>query len=201
MPYFFTPWPTETLGSIFWGARSVKSTHARTVKILLDWCETSLASSHYLSTSASSTPYFEPNLNMVDLPKLVEGNNDNIKGEIHVAVNFVLYRILGFFIKRFFTFSINYNMLHFATHKLFFSLELFTIFWIPYNLIFVVKKLVLHLIFLIKLLGGSPVMDMLNPQSGRSSPSGGAGDSKSPTNLEGRPSSRLVRNTSFMEIS
>merc|ERR1711863_243995 len=37
---------------------------------------------------------------------------------------------------------------------------------------------------------GSPVMDMLNPQSGRSSPSGGAGDSKSPTNLEGRPSSR-----------
>merc|ERR1719510_784291 len=33
-------------------------------------------------------------------------------------------------------------------------------------------------------------MDMLNPQSGRSSPSGGAGDSKSPTNLEGRPSSR-----------
>merc|ERR1711936_1310025 len=38
--------------------------------------------------------------------------------------------------------------------------------------------------------GGSPVMDMLNPQSGRSSPSGGAGDSKSPTNLEGRPSSR-----------
>ena len=64
-----------------------------------------------------------------------------------------------------------------------------------------VKKLVLHLIFLIKLLGGSPVMDMLNPQSGRSSPSGGAGDSKSPTNLEGRPSSRLVRNTSFMEIS
>ena len=57
---------------------------------------------------------------MVDLPKLVEGNNDNIKGEIHVAVNFVLYRILGFFIKRFFTFSIDYNMLHFATHKLFF---------------------------------------------------------------------------------
>ena len=38
--------------------------------------------------------------------------------------------------------------------------------------------------------GGSPVMDMLNHQSGRSSPSGGAGDSKSPTNLEGRPSSR-----------
>merc|ERR1712110_1086321 len=38
--------------------------------------------------------------------------------------------------------------------------------------------------------GGSPVMDMLNPQSGRSSPSGGAGESKSPTNLEGRPSSR-----------
>jgi len=37
---------------------------------------------------------------------------------------------------------------------------------------------------------GSPVMDMLNHQSGRSSPSGGAGDSKSPTNLEGRPSSR-----------
>lgn len=37
---------------------------------------------------------------------------------------------------------------------------------------------------------GSPVMDMLNPQSGRSSPSGGAGESKSPTNLEGRPSSR-----------
>merc|ERR1712087_151373 len=37
---------------------------------------------------------------------------------------------------------------------------------------------------------GSPVMDMLNPQSGRSSPSGGAGDSKSPTNLGGRPSSR-----------
>merc|ERR1712087_236633 len=37
---------------------------------------------------------------------------------------------------------------------------------------------------------GSPVMDMLNPQSGRSPPSGGAGDSKSPTNLEGRPSSR-----------
>merc|ERR1712087_778715 len=37
---------------------------------------------------------------------------------------------------------------------------------------------------------GSPVMDMLNPQSGRSSPSSGAGDSKSPTNLEGRPSSR-----------
>merc|ERR1712226_393480 len=36
----------------------------------------------------------------------------------------------------------------------------------------------------------APVMDMLNPQSGRSSPSGGAGDSKSPTNLEGRPSSR-----------
>ena len=44
-------------------------------------------------------------------------------------------------------------------------------------------------------------MDMLNPQSGRSSPSGGAGDSKSPTNLEGRPSSRLVWNISFMEIS
>lgn len=37
---------------------------------------------------------------------------------------------------------------------------------------------------------GSPVMDMLNPQSGRTSPSGGAGDSKSPTNIEGRPSSR-----------
>merc|ERR1711963_206206 len=37
---------------------------------------------------------------------------------------------------------------------------------------------------------GSPVMDMLNNQSGRSSPSGGAGDSKSPTNMEGRPSSR-----------
>merc|ERR1711874_940727 len=37
---------------------------------------------------------------------------------------------------------------------------------------------------------GSPVMDMLNPQSGRLSPSGGAGDSKSPTNLEGRLSSR-----------
>ena len=136
MPYFFTPWPTETLGSIiFWGARSVKSTHARTVKILLDWCETSLASSHYLSTSASSTPYFEPNLNMVDLPKLVEGNNDNIKGEIHVAVNFVLYRILGFFIKRFFTFCINY-MLHFATHKLFFlwsfslSFEFLTIWYL-----------------------------------------------------------------------
>jgi len=36
---------------------------------------------------------------------------------------------------------------------------------------------------------GSPVMDMLNHQSGRSSPSGGAGESKSPT-LEGRPSSR-----------
>ena len=36
-------------------------------------------------------------------------------------------------------------------------------------------------------------MDMLNPQSGRSSPSGGAGESKSPTNLEGRPSSRLVQ--------
>ena len=36
-------------------------------------------------------------------------------------------------------------------------------------------------------------MDMLNPQSGRTSPSGGAGDSKSPTNIEGRPSSRLVR--------
>merc|ERR1712226_312551 len=74
-------------------------------------------SSHYLSTSsASSTPNFEPNLNMVDLPKL-EGNNDSNKG-------------------------------------------------------------------------GSPVMDMLNPQSGRTSPSGGAGDSKSPTNIEGRPSSR-----------
>merc|ERR1711944_198416 len=37
---------------------------------------------------------------------------------------------------------------------------------------------------------GSPVMEMLNHQSGRSSPSGGAGESKSPTNLEGRPSSR-----------
>ena len=55
----------------------------------------SLASSHYLSTSsASSTPNFEPNLNMVDLPKL-EGNNDNNKGEIHVAVNFVLYCIFN----------------------------------------------------------------------------------------------------------
>ena len=30
-----------------------------------------------------------------------------------------------------------------------------------------------------------PVMDMLNPQSGRLSPLGGAGDSKSPTNFEG----------------
>merc|ERR1711981_1334821 len=37
---------------------------------------------------------------------------------------------------------------------------------------------------------GSPVMEMLNHQSGHSSPTGGAGDSKSPTNLEGRPSSR-----------
>ena len=40
-------------------------------------------------------------------------------------------------------------------------------------------------------------MDMLNPQSGRSSPSGGAGESKSPTNLEGRPSSRLVQTIFF----
>merc|ERR1712001_623940 len=37
---------------------------------------------------------------------------------------------------------------------------------------------------------GSPVMEMLNHQSGHSSPTGGAGESKSPTNLEGRPSSR-----------
>merc|ERR1711944_273834 len=37
---------------------------------------------------------------------------------------------------------------------------------------------------------GSPVMEMLNHQSGNSSPTGGAGESKSPTNLEGRPSSR-----------
>ena len=33
-------------------------------------------------------------------------------------------------------------------------------------------------------------MEMLNHQSGHSSPTGGAGESKSPTNLEGRPSSR-----------
>ena len=128
MRYFFTPWPTETLGSIlFWGARSVKLTHARTVKILLDWCETSLASTPYLSTSASSTPYFEPNLNMVDLPKLVEGNNDNIKGEIHVAVNFVLYRILGFFIKRFFTFSITLILCYISQHTNFFFLWSFSL--------------------------------------------------------------------------
>ena len=36
----------------------------------------------------------------------------------------------------------------------------------------------------------SPVIDMLNHNSGRSSPAQSGGDSKSPTNMEGRPSNR-----------